>query len=80
MKVQVVSDKKGKIVSVGYMDQPYNVEDGVAFSFGPLADDGQAVVELDAPDEFVGRPLTDVTLANFVERIQADLDAKKYAK
>ncbi len=77
MKVKVVSDKKGQIVSLGYMDQPYNVEDGVAFSFGPVAEAGQTTTEVDLPDEYVSRPLTNITVADFVKRLQADLRARK---
>ncbi len=72
MKVKVVTEK-GRIVSLGYMEQPYNVEDGVAFSFGPIADSGQETCDVDLPDEYVNRPLTDITLGDFVKRLQADL-------
>ncbi len=72
MKIKVVTEK-GQIVSLGYMEQPYNVEDGVAFSYGPIADSGQTICDVDLPDEYVDRPLTDITIGDFVKRLQADL-------
>ncbi len=75
MKVKVVSDE-GQIVSLG-IDEAYNIEDGVAFSFGPVADSGQTTTEVDLPDEYLSRPLTDITVDDFVKRLQADLRAKK---
>ena len=76
MKVKVVTDE-GKVVSLGYMDQPYNIEDGVAFSFGPVTDGGQTSTEIDLPDEYVDRPLTDVTVGDFVKRLESTLRKRK---
>lgn len=76
MKVHVLYDAKGRIVSAGFIDLPYGIEDDVPFSFGPVAEDREATAELDIPDEYVRRPLTDDTLVEFVERLQADPHVK----
>ncbi len=72
MKCNVVCDRNGKIVSVGYIDRPDLEEDGVALRFGPAPETGQTVVELYAPDECATMPLEDL-----IERLQADLNARQ---
>lgn len=74
MKTYVVHDKNRKIVSVGYVDRPEleAEEDGIPFRFGPVAEDGQTVVELYVADEFTKMPLADS-----IERVQAELEAKQ---
>lgn len=76
MKVKVLSEK-GQILSVGYIDQPHNVEDDVPFDFGPVGDGGQTVSEVDLPEEYLNQPLTDVTVDSFLKRLQADVQKKK---
>ena len=75
MKYHVVFDRDGNIVSAGYQDRPEpEVYDYLTPRFGPVAEDGQTIAELEIPDEYAKLSLTD-----FVEQVQVDVKAKHLA-
>jgi hypothetical protein len=73
MKCQVILDKKGKIVTFGYMDQPEleENEEAPTLRSGPVAEKNQTLVELDMPEEYIRMPTAD-----FIQRLQIDIRAK----
>lgn len=78
MKCHVVLDEKGQIVAAGYVEVPEpeallepEAEYYPILRAGPVAEDGQTVVELDVPDEHVRMPVAD-----FVARLQVNAQAK----
>ena len=72
MKCHAVLDEKGQIVAAGYVELPEpEAYDYLSPRCGPMAEDGQTVVELEVPEEYAKLPLTD-----FIERLQVDAQAK----
>jgi hypothetical protein len=72
MKVHVLYDKSGNIISAGYLDRPTpETYDHMAPRFGPEAREGQQVAELELPDDYIKLGPSDL-----IQRLQGDLQAK----
>ncbi len=72
MKYKVVYDKQGNIVSAGYIDRPEpEIYDSQTPRFGPVAEEGQTVSEIEVPEEMAKLSLTD-----FVESLRVDIEAQ----
>ena len=78
MKCNVILDKNGQLIAVGYAEFPepeLRLEPEAEYippvRSGPEAEEGQTVVELYVPDELERMPIAD-----FVERLQTDAQAK----
>lgn len=73
MKIHVVFDKQGNIISAGQADRPEpEFYDYLTPRSGPQPDRGQSVAELEVPEEHLRLPLADL-----VEILQVDVTAKR---
>lgn len=71
MKIHVIYDNQGKIVSAGVpLPQTYDFR---APAFGPKGGEGQYAAELDVPEEHIGLGLTDL-----VQRLRVEIKGKQH--
>jgi hypothetical protein len=81
MKVNILADQSGKILSVGYMDSSPELILGNKCSTSFSPSEGQSIIELDLPDELY-RHIVENTLGQeiFKYRVESQDDKKKLVK
>lgn len=70
MKCQVLQDRNGAVLAIGYGTNEEIETEGMLTRFGPLSDEGQSIVEVSLSDDYRELPIE----AMF-KKVQAQLAA-----
>ncbi len=75
MKIRVVYDQQGNVITAGYIDDSTpQAYDALAQRFGPEPGQGQSAAELEVPAEYAQRDFV-----SMMQGLQVDVQAKQPA-